>query len=155
MRKLRIGWFVAFCLVIAEIALMAQVSSLIGFFPMLAVLVLFAMTGVWLVKWQGIRTLATLREAGNDPEQATQAITDGVLILVGGLLFIIPGFISDVVGALFLIPFTRKLARTILKAMLPRPTVPSQWVVVEGETVPDERPEGHQPGTVIRGEIEP
>ena len=86
-------------------------------------------------------------------------LADAALVLVGGVLLVLPGFVTDVFGLVFLLPFTRPLARKVLAFFIARRLrklglsttyVRQDVTVIEGETVPDE-----DPGPVIiSGEIE-
>ena len=53
----------------------------------------------------------------------SREIADAVLVLVGGVLIMVPGFVTDLVGLLFLLPFTRPVARIWLEAVIARRVV--------------------------------
>jgi len=98
-------------------------------------------------------------------------VLDPMLIMVGGVLVMLPGFFSDFFGLIFLLPFTRPLARGLLQLLITRRAARAGInldvmrvkvetdTVIEGETVPDQ-PSAAQPSKaddhiVIKGEIEP
>lgn len=92
---------------ILEIALFIQVGGLIGLWPTLLVVVLTALAGTALMRHQGLQALARLRaslERGGDP---VGPIAHGALILVAGMLLLTPGFFTDTVGLLLLVPAVR------------------------------------------------
>jgi UPF0716 protein FxsA len=92
---------------IVEIGVFIQVGDWIGYGPALLLLLLVSIAGIWVVKHQGTGVLRRMRAelaAGRVP---TLEIIDGVLILAAGLLLILPGFVSDVVGLLLLVPVVR------------------------------------------------
>ncbi len=92
---------------IIEIALFIKVGGAIGLLPTLAIVVLTAVAGTALMRQQGMRALDRLRaslEAGGDP---VGPIAHGALILVAGVLLLTPGFFTDSVGLLLLIPAVR------------------------------------------------
>jgi UPF0716 protein FxsA len=98
---------------VAELFVAIKVAEAIG--VLLTVLLLLAgwPVGMWLTKAEGRaawRRLSAAVAAGRPPGR--EAI-DGALVLAGGILLIVPGFISDVVGLLLLAP-TRKLARAAI-----------------------------------------
>ena len=96
---------------IVEIAVFVQVAHWIGVLDALGLLVLVSLAGVWIVKQQGVGTLARMRaelDAGRVP---TSHMVDGVLLLIAGFLLIVPGFVTDVVGLLLLLPPVRRLVR--------------------------------------------
>jgi UPF0716 protein FxsA len=90
----------------------------------IALLVADSLAGAWLMKSQGrvtwARFNATLRE-GRIP---AREIVDGVLIIFGGAFLITPGFITDVLGFLLLIPLTRRLFRGTLQRRLALRAIP-------------------------------
>jgi UPF0716 protein FxsA len=90
-----------------EIALFIQVGGLIGVGGTIALTLLTALAGTALVRRQGMTTLGRLQaqaEAGEDP---SVEILGGALILLAGLLLLTPGFFTDGVGLLLLIPPVR------------------------------------------------
>lgn len=102
-------WLFAIFLTIPliEIALFIQVGGLIGVWPTIALTVLAIVAGTALVRRQGMSALARLQalaEAGEDP---SAEILGGALILLAGLLLLTPGFFTDAVGLLLLIPPVR------------------------------------------------
>lgn len=91
-----------------EIALFIQVGGLIGLWPTIAVVIVTAMIGTWLVRQQGTMALGRLRssfEALNDP---TEPLAHGAMILFAGALLLTPGFFTDAMGFALLIPAVRK-----------------------------------------------
>lgn len=99
---------------IAELFVAIQVAGVIG--VLLTVLLLIASwpVGLWLVRAEGRIAWRRLRAASATGRPPGREVLDGALILVGGSLFIIPGFITDIVGLLLLLPPTRSLARVSL-----------------------------------------
>lgn len=94
---------------IVEIALFVEIGGAIGLLPTLAIIILTAILGVAIMRWQGLRALDRLRasvETGADP---VGPIAHGALILVAGVLLLLPGFFTDFLGLLLLIPPLRAL----------------------------------------------
>src|SRR5436190_6238083 len=105
--------FVALLLAIpiVEIAVMVQVADWIGTGQMLALLISISVVGVWIVKRQGVGVLRRIRaelDAGRIPGAH---LVDGGLVLVAGMLLILPGFVTDTLGLLLLLPPVRALLR--------------------------------------------
>lgn len=96
---------------IAELYVIVQVASGIGVLETIALLILVSIAGAWLVKWQGLVTIARFQRQVAAGKVPTAEIVDGVLIILAGALLLTPGFLSDVVGILFLIPPVRALIR--------------------------------------------
>jgi UPF0716 protein FxsA len=157
---------VAGLLVLAELVVYVLVAQWIGVgWTILATLATSAL-GWALLARQGTRALADLRERARTRRSAGTELGNAGLIAAGGLLMVVPGFISDLIGLLCLLPGTRSLVRGALTrlvvARLPvglRPPVRVESVrtaempgapadvrtaplVIEGEVVrgPDGRP---------------
>lgn len=99
-------WFL-FALAIlpfVEIALFIQVGHWIGLWPTLALVILSGVVGLSVMRRQGQSALADLQKAGRDFGDPTRPIAHGALILLAGFLLLIPGFLTDVLGLLLLIP---------------------------------------------------
>ncbi|WP_433869281.1 FxsA family protein [Saccharopolyspora sp. CA-218241] len=96
---------------VVEIGVLVGVGQAIGLLPTLGLLVLAAVLGTWLLRREGRRTLAEMRDAARARRPVDREMSDGVLIAAGGLLIILPGLVSDVAGLLFLFPPTRALVR--------------------------------------------
>lgn len=151
---------------IFEVWLLIQVGRAIGPWPTVGILVLEAVLGAWLMRHQGARAWTALNDAYSQGKVPTGQLADAALVLVGGLLLIVPGFVSDLFGFLFLLPFTRPLARKFIAFFVARRInrlgVPAAMAradrdnLIEGETVEPTPPRPEQPSgpTVIAGEIE-
>jgi UPF0716 protein FxsA len=101
-------------LFIAELWVMVQVASAIGFLNTVGLLVLMPFVGIWLVKRAGLNVFRRLHatiDAGRVPHKE---VIDGFLLLIAGVLLIIPGFITDAVALLLLFPPTRIFVRSML-----------------------------------------
>jgi len=99
---------------IAELALIIQVGSWIGFWPTLALLILDSVLGAMLMRSQGRRAWQRFNVAISEGRAPTREVLDGVLVIFGGALLLTPGFITDVFGAIFLLPPTRALVRRLV-----------------------------------------
>ncbi len=87
-----------------------QVSHTTGVLGALGLLILGAVVGSWLVKHEGLRVFRRFLEQIAANHVPSNEIADGVVIAVAGGLFIAPGFISDIVAMLLLIPPVRRAA---------------------------------------------
>lgn len=150
---------------VAEVWVFVQAAHAIGWWTVV-LLVATAALGSWLLQREGSRTWAALQTSLRTGEQPSRAMADAILVLIGGVLLILPGFISDVVGLLLLLPFTRPVARAGLLAVTPRwasrhgvtTMTSSGTTIIQGETVDDQEetgPDDDDPPTVISGEILP
>ena len=98
----------AFILVpLVEIALFIQVGGAIGLWPTLAIVIVTAILGSWLVRTQGIREMSRLRSSFSELRDPTEPLANGAMILFSGALLLTPGFFTDIVGFALLIPAVR------------------------------------------------
>lgn len=103
---MRLFWL--FLLVpIIEIALFIQVGGLIGLWPTLAIVVLTAVIGTSLMRSQGARAFQEVQRSFGEMRDPTRPLAHGVMILVAGMLLLTPGFFTDTLGMLLLIPKVR------------------------------------------------
>lgn len=91
-----------------EIALFIQVGGAIGLVPTLAVVVLTAILGTALVRSQGAQAMAQLRRSFDELRDPAEPLANGAMILFSGALLLTPGFFTDAVGLLLLVPGVRK-----------------------------------------------
>lgn len=105
---------------IAEILVIIQVGRVIGGWPTVGILLLESALGAWLVRREGSRVWAALRTALQTGRMPARELTDASLVLVGGVLLLSPGFITDVFGFFAILPFTRPLARRWLQVVVER-----------------------------------
>ena len=99
---------------IVELTVLVRVAGEIGVFETIALLVLVGVFGWWLCKQQGISVLRRMQEATARGEAPSRELADGGLIALGGLLLLLPGFVSDALGILLLLPPTRAVVRSLL-----------------------------------------
>jgi UPF0716 protein FxsA len=104
---------------IVEIAVFIQAGELIGLWPTIAIVVLTAILGTSLMRVQGLQTLAKAQQELDQGEMPLGPLFDGVCILIAGILLLTPGFVTDTMGFLLLIPPLRRVigAGLILKMM--------------------------------------
>jgi UPF0716 protein FxsA len=93
----------------------------------IALLAADSLAGAWLMKSQGRAVWRRFHEAIGAGRIPHREIVDGVLIIFGGAFLITPGFITDILGFLLLIPPTRSLFRRSLQSRLERRTVVTRF----------------------------
>ncbi|EIK98064.1 phage T7 F exclusion suppressor FxsA [Pseudomonas sp. M47T1] len=101
---------------VLELFVFFQVSVAIGFFPALALIIAGSALGVLVVRVAGLATALNARQSLQRGELPAEQVFQGLMMAVGGGLLLLPGFISDVLGLLCLLPFTRKLIGNKLQA---------------------------------------
>jgi UPF0716 protein FxsA len=105
---------------IVEIWLLIQVGQAIGGWQTLVLLILDSLLGAWLLRREGRRTWRAFRLALDERRVPAREVADGVLVIIGGTLLITPGFLSDIVGLLFLLPPTRAAIRPMITRVFAR-----------------------------------
>jgi UPF0716 protein FxsA len=103
---------------LAELYVILQVGDAIGIVPTLAILVADSLLGSWLLRSQGRAVWRRFNETLAVGKVPHREIVDGVLVIFGGAFLITPGFITDVLGVLLLLPPTRALFRRSLQRRL-------------------------------------
>ncbi len=99
---------------IIEIGLFIQVGGWIGLWPTLAIVVAMAFLGSWLLRSQGLRAIGDLQRSAQEFRDPTGPIAHGALIMFAGLLLLTPGFFTDIIGLLLLVPAVRTTAIRVL-----------------------------------------
>ena len=106
--------FVIFLVVpILELYVIVEVAGSLGVVPTLALLIAVSLFGTWLVWREGLGVVRRAREALGRGDLPTNEMLNGLLILVGGVLLLTPGFLTDAVGFVLLVPPTRALVRAV------------------------------------------
>lgn len=109
-----------------ELALLIWVGTWIGFWPTMAIVLATGALGAMLARGQGARVLQEIRADLATGRMPASHLLDGVLILVGGILLITPGVLSDVAGIALLVPATRTRLKRALKRRL-------EWMIQSGQ----------------------
>jgi UPF0716 protein FxsA len=97
-----------------EIYLLIQVGQAIGSLPTLALLVVMSVIGGVLLKRESLRTWRAFRGAMQSGRVPASEVADGALVIFGGALMLTPGFATDVVGLLCVLPGSRAVVRKLL-----------------------------------------
>ena len=101
---------------IIELFVMVQVAGAIGVLPTVLAVVAMSVAGLWLMKVEGLGALRRAADQLDRGEPPTDEVVNGALIVVGGLLMFIPGFVTGAVGLLLLLPPVRALVRPVVVA---------------------------------------
>jgi UPF0716 protein FxsA len=105
---------------IAELYVIIKVGGAIGVLPTLALLVLDSFVGAALARSQGRVAWARFNQALAEGRVPTREVFDGAMVILGGAFLLTPGFITDVIGILLLIPPTRALFRVLVTRLARR-----------------------------------
>lgn len=105
---------------VVELYLIVQVGSALGVLPTLLILVALSVLGGVLLRREGARTWRAFREALAAGRLPAAEVADGALVILGGALLLTPGFATDAVGLLCVLPPTRLVLRRLLTSVVAR-----------------------------------
>ena len=120
LRLTRLALAALLVLPIIEIAVVVAVGQAIGGWPTFLLLVATSLLGAWLIRREGGRAWRALEQAVRSGRMPAREIADGIVVLLGGGLLLAPGFVTDALGLLLVLPFTRPVARSMLAAVISR-----------------------------------
>ncbi|MGI9568597.1 MAG: FxsA family protein [Desulfobulbia bacterium] len=104
---------------IIEIGLFIQVGGFLGLWPTIALVLITAFVGASLVRSQGIQTFMSVQGRLQQGEMPAQQILEGVMLAVAGVLLLTPGFMTDALGMLVLLPAPRAMiAKKMMEKMV-------------------------------------
>lgn len=122
-------WLLLFILVVpaCEIGIFVWAGGIVGPWWVIALIILTGVLGAYLAKMQGIETLTRARTSLSYGQIPQEEIIDGICILVGAVVLLTPGFITDAIGFLLLFPVTRRpikiWMKNVIRKMLDRGTI--------------------------------
>jgi UPF0716 protein FxsA len=100
---------------LVELYVIIQVGQAIGALPTIAILLADSILGAMLWRSQGRAAWRRFNAAIAEARVPGREVLDGVLVVFGGALLLTPGFVTDVLGVLLLLPPTRALMRRVLE----------------------------------------
>lgn len=137
--------------VIAEVVAVWAVASAVGILWTIVLLLGGAFLGTWLARREGGKVAGALFSATRAGKPGYREITDSMLVALGGLLILLPGFITDLAGILVMLPPGRGLIRKQWLRKMERAgyraseSSAHRIVVVDGEVVSDDKDDGADP----------
>lgn len=99
---------------VAELYVLIQVGQEIGVLPTIALLLLASVLGAMLMRSQGRAAWMRLHRALAEGRVPGREVLDGALVILGGALLLTPGFLSDALGLVLLLPPTRAVVRRVI-----------------------------------------
>ena len=149
------GWlFLLFtALPFVELFLLIRIGVEIGFWPTVALTVAAGFLGAWLAKSQGRRVLSEWQLALAEGRVPEDGLISGLLVLVGAVLLVTPGVLSDFVGFFFLLPQTRRPIAALLRRWIARRIADGRLRVFTfgppPPTTPEQKPFERPTGPII------
>ncbi len=143
--------------VVVEVAAVVAVASWLGIGWTLLLLFGLSLLGLLLLRREGSRSWRSFQLAVADGRPPGREVLDGMLVLLGAVLVVLPGFVTDVLALLCLLPFSRRLlGRGLVGWALTRGRATVLRVSsTRGPGTTDDGPVPPGAGRVIEGEIEP
>ncbi|GIO27808.1 FxsA family protein [Ornithinibacillus bavariensis] len=122
------GFLLVFLLLgAAEIGVFVWAGGLIGPWWVVGLILLTGLAGITLAKKEGVETWYRAQRAINNGQVPTREIIDGICIFVGGVFLLSPGFITDIMGFILVLPWTRRVVKPFLlilfKKLLDKKTI--------------------------------
>jgi UPF0716 protein FxsA len=154
MIRLVVGLFLIVVPVL-ELVLLIKVGQWLGAWQTVALVVAMAFTGLWIISRQSFTVLRQSLEALSEGRPPVTQVLDGLFLMLAGALFLMPGFITDALAILLLIPPARRaIARWGVAAVLAHapPDLEEEWGA--GRRAEWRREQGNQEGPIIEGEFE-
>lgn len=105
---------------IVELAILIRIGEATVWWVPILLVITTGVAGAALARWQGLQVLGRLREDAAAGRMPADALVDGFLILLAGILLITPGVVTDIFGIAFLIPPIRALMKRGVKAWIKR-----------------------------------
>jgi UPF0716 protein FxsA len=93
---------------IIEMVILIKVGGIIGALPTVALVVLTATLGIWLLKREGLATLTRVQQKFALGQMPETELLEGLMLLIGGALLLTPGFVTDAIGFACLLPASRR-----------------------------------------------
>lgn len=103
-----------------ELIVLIKLGQTFGFWTALGIVLGAGVAGAALARWQGVRVLLRIQDELHAGRVPAAEMLDGVLILFAAVLLLIPGFLSDVLGLLLLLPWVRYVVKNWLRLKLMR-----------------------------------
>jgi UPF0716 protein FxsA len=99
---------------VTELYILIEVAKKIGSLTTIGVIILTGIIGTYLVKNQGFMILRKIQEDLNEGIMPGDSLIQGAIILAGGILLLTPGFVTDILGFIFLAPVSRNIVKKYL-----------------------------------------
>ena len=103
---------------LVELALLIKLGNAIGLWPTIFMVIATGVLGAALARSQGTRVISAIRAEVAGGRPPTESLINGLLVLVGGVVLLTPGLLTDLLGFFLLVPFTRNWFRKKLQGRL-------------------------------------
>ncbi len=122
-----------------EVLILIKLGSLFGFWPTIFLVIGTGILGAYLAKLYGLTVWNKIQQDLNAGKMPADKLVDGLLILIGGIVLLTPGLLTDILGFTLLIPFTRsyfkRFAKSKFKNMSENHTSNIYWKGIEAKNI--------------------
>jgi len=122
-----------------EVLILIKLGSLFGFWPTIFLVIGTGILGAYLAKLYGLTIWYKIQQDLQAGLMPADKLVDGLLILIGGIVLLTPGLLTDILGFMLLIPFTRnyfkRFVKTKLKKMSEGQTSNIYWKGIESKNI--------------------
>ena len=103
-----------------ELVILIKVGSYIGLWPTILIVVLTGVVGASLARYQGFVIINKIRSDVSSGRVPARELIDGLMVLIGGIVLLTPGFLTDIFGFILLIPLTRNFIKGFVRKYFER-----------------------------------
>ncbi len=122
-----------------EVLILIKLGSLFGFWPTIFLVIGTGILGAYLAKLYGLSVWYQIQQDLNAGLMPADKLVDGLLILIGGIVLLTPGLLTDILGFMLLIPFTRnyfkRFAKSKFSKMSQEQTSNIYWKGIEAKNI--------------------
>jgi len=105
---------------VVELYFLIKIGAYIGALNTVMIVIITGVAGAVLARQEGFKVLRRIQDDMDNLRMPADSLLDGFFVLVGGILLLTPGFVTDTLGFILVIPFTRKILRRVLKKKIQR-----------------------------------
>lgn len=105
---------------LVEMYVLFRIATLTSWWTTVAIVLATGFAGAWLLRWNGLRALARIRDDLAQGALPADSVLDGIVILIAGVLLMTPGVITDMTGLLLMSPLLRRPIRGVIKRRMAR-----------------------------------
>ena len=117
-----------------ELAVLIHIGGYIGTANTIMVIILTGIAGAYLARIQGFLVIQSIQKSMEQGRMPTDEMIEGLMIFGGGIMLLTPGFITDTMGFLLLIPWTRTLIKNIVRKKFQTTIYPQQSTASKTDT---------------------
>lgn len=128
MRKIFLGFIIY---TLAELTLLIVIGQNIGVLSTLLLIIATSVIGIYVMKNKGMNSVQNVKNTLARGEAPGAALVDTFLTFGGGLLLALPGFLTDAIGLLLLMPFSRKMFQPIVYYWMRKKMKNGQFIIVQ------------------------